>query len=75
MKSRVVIDSDTGHIVETFLSSPTTKPEQVHRNFKKSRNVDVVFKVYEKKGEELVDSEDQAMGSDEQTRYRALAAR
>ena len=67
VKSRVVTDSDTGHIVETFLSSPTTKPEQVHRNFKKSRNVHVVLEVYEKKGEELVDWEDQAMAPDEQT--------
>ena len=34
VKSRVVTDSETGLVVETFLSGPTTKPEQVHRNFK-----------------------------------------
>ena len=55
VKSRVVTDSDTGHIVETFLSGPTTKPEQVHRNFRKSRNVHVVLEVYKKKGKELID--------------------
>ena len=41
-RSRVVTDSETGHIVEMFFSSPTTKPEQVHRNFKKRRSVHVV---------------------------------
>jgi len=75
VKSRVVTDSDTGHIVETFLSGPTTTPEQVHRNFKKPRSVHVVLEVYEKKGEELIDWDDQAMAPEEQTRYRALAAR
>ena len=49
VKSRAVTDSDTGHIVETFLASPTTKPEQVHRNVKKYRNVHVVLEVYEKR--------------------------
>ena len=68
VKNRVVTDSDTGHIVETFLSSPTTKPEQVHRNFKKPRNVHVVLEEYEKKGEELIDWDDQAMVPEEQTR-------
>ena len=75
VKRRVVTDSETGHIVETFLSGPTTKPEQVHRNFKKPRSVHVVLEVYEKKGEESVDWEDQAMAPEEQARYRALAAR
>ena len=52
VRNRIVIDSDTGHIVETFLSSPTTKPEQVHRSLKKPRNVHVILEVYDKKGEE-----------------------
>ena len=75
VKNRVVTDSDTGHIVETFLSSPTTKPEQMHRNFKKPRNVHVVLEVCDKKGGELIDWDGQAMAPEEQTRYRALAAR
>ena len=74
VKRRVVTDSETGHIVETFLSGPRTKSKQEHRNFKKPRSVNVVLKVYEKKGEESVDREDQAMPIEEQTRYRALAA-
>ena len=52
VKSRVVTDSKTGHVVETFLSGPTTKPEQVHRNFKSSWNVHVVLELYDKEGEE-----------------------
>ena len=75
VKSRVVTDSYTGHIVEMFLSGPTTKPEQVHRNHNKPRSVDVVLEVHEKKGEELIDWDDQAMAPEEQTCYRALAAR
>ena len=35
VKNRAVTNSDTGHIAETFSSSPATKPEPVHRNFKK----------------------------------------
>ena len=68
-------DSETGHVIEMFLSGPTTKPEPLRRNFKRSRNVHVVLEVYEKKGEEPVDWEEQAMASEDQTRYRALAAR
>ena len=75
VKSRVVTDSDMGHIVETFLSGPTTKPEQVHGAFKKPRSLHVVLEVCEKKGRELIDWDDQAMVPEEQTRYRALAAR
>ena len=75
VKSRVVTGSDTGHIVETFLSGPTTKREQVHRNFKKPRSVHVVLEVYEKKGEESIDWDNQAIVPEEQTRYHGLAAR
>ena len=67
VKNRVATNSDTGHIVETFLSGPTTKPEQVHRNFKKPRNLHVVLEVYDKKGGELIDWDDQAMALDEHT--------
>ena len=68
-------DSRKGHVVETLLSGPTTKPEQVHRNFKSSRNVHVVLEVYEKEGEESVGWDEQEMIPEDQTRYRALAAR
>ena len=74
VKSRVVTDVDW-HTVETFLASPTTKPEQVHRNFKKSRNVRVGMEVYDKMGEELIDWDDRPMDPGEQTRYHALATR
>ena len=43
------------------MAGPTTKPEQVHRNFKKPRSVHVVLEVYEKRDEELIDWDDQAM--------------
>ena len=68
VKSRVVTDSETGHVVETFFSSPATQPEQVHRNFKGSRNMHVVLEVYyERKGEESVDWEAQDMAPEDQT--------
>ena len=68
-------DSQTGHIVETLLPGPTTRSEQVHRSFKSARDVHMVMKVYEKKGEESIAWEDQEMFPEDQTRYRALAAR
>ena len=57
------------------MSGPATKPEQVHRNFKKPRSVHVVLEVYEKKGEVSIGWDDQAMAPEEQTRCLALAAR
>ena len=75
VKSRVVTDSRTGHVVETFLSGPTTRPEQVHRNFKNPRDVHVIIEVYEKKGKASETWDEQDMIPEDQTRYRALAAR
>ena len=65
VKSRVVTDTDTGHIVETFMAGSSTKPEQVHRN----------LEVYEKKGEAFQTWDEQDMISEDRTMYRALAAR
>ena len=62
-------------MLETLLPSPTTRPEQVHRSFKSARDVHVVMEVYEKSGEESTVWEDQEVLPDDQTRYRALAAR
>ena len=75
VKSRVVTDSKSGHTVETRLPSPTTTPEQVHRSFKSASDVHVVMEVYEKEGEESMAWKDQEMLPEDQTRYRALAAR
>ena len=74
-KSQVVTDSDPGHAVEILVPSPTTRPEQIHRNFKCARSVQVVMEVYEKSGEESIAWEDQEMLPDDQNRYRAVAAR
>ena len=74
-KSRVVTDSKTGHVVKTFIAGPAARPEQVHRNFKKARYVHVVMEVYDKKGEASVTWDEQDMIPEDQTRYRALAAR
>ena len=75
VKSRVVNDSNTGHVVETSIPSLTTRPEQIHRNFKSARSVQVVTEVYEKSGEESIAWEDHEMLPDDQNRYRAVAAR
>ena len=47
----------------------------MHRNFKSARDVHVAMEVHEKGGEESIAWEDQEMLPDDQTRYRALAAR
>ena len=75
VKSRVVTDSNTEHVVETLVPSLTTRPEQPHRNFKSARSVQVVMEVYGNSGEESIAWEDQEMLPDDQTRYRALSAR
>ena len=75
MKGRVVIDSRTGYVVETFLSGPTTRPEQVHRNSRNPRDVHVIIEVYEKKREASETWDEQNMIPEDQTRYRALAGR
>ena len=54
VKSRVVKDSKSGHIVDTLLPSPTTRLEQMHRIFKSARDVHVVMEVYEKAVEESI---------------------
>ena len=74
VKSRVVTDSTAGHVVETFLSGPTTRPEQVHRNFKNPRDVHVIMEVYEKKDEVSETRDKQDMIPEDQTKYRDLAA-
>ena len=75
VKSRVANDMKTGHVIETLLTGPTTKPGQVHRSLKKSRDVRVVLEVYQSKDEVAQSWEEQDMAPGEQTRYRALAAR
>ena len=45
-------NSNTWHIVETLFPGPTTKPEEVHKQFNNARVVHVVMEVYEKKGED-----------------------
>ena len=75
VKSGVVSDSGTGHVVENFLSGPTTRAEQVHRNFKNPRDVHVVMEAYEKKAEASETWDEQEMIPEDQTKYRALAAR
>ena len=75
VKCRVVADSKSGHVVETLVPSPTTRPEQIHRNFRSARSVQVVMEVYDKSGEESISWEDQEMLPEDQTRYRAQAAR
>ena len=49
VKSRLVTDPKTWHVVETFLSGPTTKLDQVHRKFKSSKNGHVVLEVNKKR--------------------------
>ena len=74
MKGRIVMDLDTGVLMESLMMGPATKPPQIRRNLRRPRNLDVVME-FEVEGNAEDRWEDQPMARKEASKLRALAAR